>query len=310
MIQPGSMQSQVLVHVSMMLAVILAATSFPVAAMITNDMPPSVLMFVRFLLASLLFLPLVVLKYGIARPKVSAMLRYGALSAPLATFFWCMFESLRYTSVINTGALYTLMPVFTAIAAYLINKEISSKLRKTGLLFGTVGALWVVFRGDISALINLQLNYGDLVFVLGCVAFSLYNPLIKRLHAGESTMVLTFWVLTCGSVWLLLLSIGSFAEVNWKDIDSVVYIGILYLTIFTTLLTFFIVNFSTIRIGATRVAAYNFLTPFLVIVISVAIGLDDLNVAMLPGVLLIVISLIIIQFEASYSRARRGCGPT
>ena len=289
--------SQLDVHIWMMLAIILAASSFPIGALITNELPPSVLMFFRFLLASLLFLPFVVRKHGFYLPAFNALLRYAALGAPLAAFFWCMFESLRFTSVVNTGALYTLVPAFTAISAYFINREITKNFRIFGLMIGTIGALWVVFRGNIYLLLGLHLNYGDLIFILGCVSLSLYNPMIKRLHTGESMMVLTYWVLVSGSIWLFLLSITSFTQINWNQINNSVYIGTFYLAVFSTLVTFFIINYSTLKIGATKVASYGFLTPFFVIIMSLMMGLDDFNSVLLPGILLIIVSMIIIQYD-------------
>jgi drug/metabolite transporter (DMT)-like permease len=289
--------SNIHVHGLMLLAIILAASSFPVGAIITNELPPAVLMFIRFLLAALLFSPLVLHKHGIKVPNLKHLLRYAVLSALLTAFFWCMFESLRYTSVVNTGALYTLVPAFTAISAYLINKEIINNYRILGLLVGTIGALWIVFRGNIDHLLGVQLNYGDLIFILGCISLSLYNPMIRRLHTNEPMMVLTFWILTIGSIWLLLLSIRDIPQIDWKHIDDSVYLWTIYLAVFSTLITFFIINFSTIKIGATKVAAYGFLMPFFVILISLIVGLEKFEVILLPGILLILGSVIFIQFE-------------
>jgi drug/metabolite transporter (DMT)-like permease len=289
--------SKIHVHGLMLLAIILAASSFPVGAIIANELPPAVLMFIRFLLAALLLLPLVTHKYGIKIPELKLLLRYAALSAPLAVFFWCMFESLRYTSVVNTGALYTLVPAFTAISTYFINKEITNNFRIFGLLVGTLGALWIVFRGNIDLFIGMDLNYGDVIFIFGCISLSLYNPMIRRLHTGEPMIVLTFWILITGSIWLLLLSLKDISQIDWKHIDNAVYLWIIYLALFTTLITFFIINFSTIKIGATKVAAYGFLTPFFVILISLIVGLEKFEMILLPGIILILGSMLFIQFE-------------
>jgi drug/metabolite transporter (DMT)-like permease len=290
-------ESKIHIHGLMLLAIILAASSFPVGAIITNELPPAVLMFIRFLIAALLFLPLVLHKHGIKVPGPKLLLRYAVLSAPLAAFFWCMFESLRYTSVVNTGALYTLVPAFTAISAYFINKEITNNFRILGLLVGTAGALWIVFRGNIDLLLSVHLNYGDVIFILGCISLSLYNPMIRRLHTDEPMVVLTFWILMTGSIWLLLLSIGKIPQIDWKHIDDSVYLWTIYLAVFSTLITFFIINFSTVKIGATKVAAYGFLTPLFVILISLIVGLEKFDVILLPGILLIFGSMIFIQFE-------------
>ena len=293
-------KSYLYVHGLMLVAIMLAASSFPVGALITNALPPAVLMFIRFLLAALLFLPFVTLRAGLKIPEINEFIKYSILSVPLVFFFWCMFESLRYTSVVNTGALYTLVPAFTAVFAYVINKELTQFSRIFGLLLGTAGALWVVFRGNPKLFLELHMNYGDLVFVLGCISLSLYNPLLKRFHTGEPMMVLTFWVLLCGSILLFFLSLLSLSEVKWSQIHYSIYIGTLYLAVFSTLVTFIIINYSTIRLGATKVAAYGFLTPFFVIVMSLLMGIERFEPSLIPGIVLILGSMIFVQYDMKH----------
>ena len=208
-----------------------------------------------------------------------------------------MFESLRYTSVLNTGALYTTVPAITAICAYFINREITGKMRFLGLLLGTIGALWIVFRGNFDAFIELDLNYGDLIFISGCLFLGFYNPLVKRFYLGEPMEVMTFWVLLSGSAWLLIVSGKDIIHVDWHNIEHNIYAGILYLSLFSTLITFFLLNYSTVRIGATKVGAYGFLTPVFVIIISIIAGMETFELIIAPGVLLIVGAMFLILKE-------------
>ena len=279
----------------MLLNIILAASSFPVGAAITNELAPEILMFLRFLLATVLFLPFVLAKNGLRLPSGSSFLNYIFLSIPLVVFFWCMFESLRYTSLLNTGALFTIVPAVTALFSFLINREITGKLRSLGLCVGTIGALWIVFRGSFDAFIGLELNYGDLIFLAGCLFLGLYNPLVKRFYRGEPMEVVTFWVLLSGSVWLLIASGKNIIYVDWYDIKQSVYLGVAYLSLFSTLVTFYLLHFSIVRIGATKVAAYGFLTPVFVIVISVLVGMEAFEWVTIPGLLLILGAMFVIQ---------------
>ena len=285
-------------HGLMLISILLAATSFPIGAAITNNLPPAVMMFMRFLLAALMFAPYLMLKNTLYLPTPKRMLGYVVLSIPLAVFFWCMFEALRYTSAINTGALYTLVPAITAIYALFINKEITHTFRSAGLFIGTLGALWIVFRGDYAALINLNLNYGDFIFVVGCFFLGVYSPLIKRIYYGEPMEVMTFWVLISGAGWLLLASSRQLSDIDWSNVSYEVYAGILYLALFTTLITFFLLQICVVRIGATKVATYGFLTPIFVIIMSIALGTDHFAMALLPGIVMVIRAMFVIQYDA------------
>ena len=279
----------------MLLAILLAASSFPVAKLITHAMPPSAMMCVRFFLAAAFLAPFVFIKNGWQFPSPKRLFGYFILSVPLVGFFWGMFESLRFTSVMNTGALYTSVPAITAVYAFFINCEKASKSRVMGLLLGTLGALWIVFRGDITLLISLSMNKGDGLFLVGCLFMGLYNPLVKKLYANEPMEVMTLWVLIAGGVLLLICSVKDFNNIHWMDIAPSVYGGIVYLSLFSTLITFFVMQFCTIRIGATRVASYGFLTPLFVILLSVLLGLDDFNWQLVPGIFMVLLAMFVIQ---------------
>ncbi|MCO4782116.1 MAG: DMT family transporter [Candidatus Cloacimonetes bacterium] len=284
---------QLIAHLMMLITSFLAATSFPIAGLITKDLPPVILMFARFLLAAILFAPYVIKTNGLQLPEFSKLRLYSILSIFLVTFFWCMFESLRYTSVLNTGALYTLVPAFTAVFALFINRIKTSKGHSMALLIGTIGALWIVFKGDYVAFFSMSINYGDYVFLIGALSLSIYNTLIKKFYSGEPMQVMTFWVLISGTLWLLLASKGAVFEVNWLGLAPRVYAGLLYLSFFTTLITFFLLQLSVIEIGPTKVAAYSFLTPVFITIINFFAGLAEFEMASIPGILLVLIAMIL-----------------
>jgi drug/metabolite transporter (DMT)-like permease len=193
-------------HWLVLLSTVLIASSFPVGAAITSELDPVIMVFLRFIVAAAVFAPYVFLKNGLSLPTRSAALGYVALSLPRVIFFWCMFKGLRSTSALNTAAIFTFFPVFTAVFAMLINREKISGNRSLALGVGSIGALWIIFRGDPNALLSLDLNQGDLIVFAGTIALGVYGPLVKLLYRGEPQEIMTFWTLAAGSIWLMLLS--------------------------------------------------------------------------------------------------------
>lgn len=284
-------------HALMLLATVLIATSFPVGAAITDGLDSVVLTLLRFVLATVLFAPYVVARHGLTLPSPSDLARYGLLSALLVTFFWCMFAALRLTSPLNTAAIFALTPVLTALIAAVLLRERLSGPARVALPFGTVGAVWIVFRGDLEALLALRLGAGDALFFAGTVALAAYGALIKRLHRGEPMARMTFWTLATGSVWLALLSLPRLPEVAWSAVPVPVYAGIAYLALFTTLVTFFILQWATTVIGPTKVMAYTFLNPALVLAIALGFGEALPPEATWIGVALVLVTTLILQWS-------------
>ncbi len=120
---------------TMVASTFLVATSFPVVDSIAGAIDSVVLTLLRFAMASLLFLPLVALRHrGYLIPNWRSLARYAALSAPLVGFFFAMFEALRTTTAVNTGALFTFGPSFAALFALVMVGE-----RLAGIVFTSFG---------------------------------------------------------------------------------------------------------------------------------------------------------------------------
>jgi len=109
--------------------------------------------------------------------------------------------------------------------------------------------------------------------------------------------IMTSWVLLLGAGWLLILSGSELLDIDWLSIEATVYAGIAYLALFCTLISFFLLQLCVVQIGATKVAAYGFLTPLLIIIISLILGLDEFDAVIFPGVVLVIVSMYIIQRE-------------
>lgn len=282
-------------HILMLVAATLVSTSFTVGKAIATGMDPAVLTLIRFVLASLLFLPYIYKKYGIEFPTPADLGRYCIISGALVAFFWLMFLSLRWTSALNTSVIFTLVPGISGIYSAVILRERLGRYRLTALFLAMAGALWVIFQGDISRMLSLELGKGDLIFFYGCLFMAAYTPLVKLLHRGESMAVMTFWVLVTGAVWLLVLGGNRLAAVDWPNITTIVWIGIAYLAIFSTIITFFLTQISTLRLGPTRVMAYSYLYPPLVLLIDWALGHGLPEPRTITGLMLIVPAMIIVQ---------------
>ncbi|MBT3331037.1 MAG: EamA family transporter [Rhodospirillales bacterium] len=282
-------------HFLMLMATGLVATSFPVGAAITNGMDSLVLTFLRFLLAAILFAPFVAWRYGLVLPSIRHMARYSILSACLVGFFWAMFTALQTTSALNTATIFALTPVITAGVSALLLKERLNKASRIALPVGIIGAVWVIFRGDPAALLSLNIGLGDGIFFMGTVAMGFYGPLIKHLHRGEPMAQMTFWTLVSGAVWLLFLSAPHLFDVVWTAVPMAVYGGIAYLSIFTTLVTFFVFQWSATVIGPTKVMSYTYLNPALVVFLGAALGGELPPPAIFPGLFLTLLATLILQ---------------
>ena len=279
----------------MVLCAALVSTSFTVGAAITAGLDPAVLTLVRFIIAACLLGPYVYFRFGL-QFSWSLFGRSALISLCLVIFFFCMFLALRFTSALNTSVIFTLVPSIAGLYAVFLVKERLAKRQLAALVVGMVGALWVIFRGELGLLLAMAWNRGDVIFLAGCLAMGLYTPLVRLLHRGESMIVMTFWILVTGSIWLLLLTGRSLPYVPWADVPLFVWGGICYLAFFTTVITFFLTQYAIAYLGPTRVMAYSYFYPGMVVVIDLLLGHGLPDPRVLPGVAIVIAAMLVLQY--------------
>ncbi|PIE57259.1 MAG: EamA family transporter [Desulfobulbus propionicus] len=284
-----------LVHILMLCCALLVSTSFPVGKAITGDLDPALITLLRFLLAAFLFMPIVLRQHNLRKPSARQLLGYILISGTLVGFFYLMFLSLRYTTALHTGVIYTLVPSLSGVYSALILQERLGKARILALVSAMFGAIWVIFEGRPLQLLAMHLNRGDLIFFGGCLFMALYTPLIKLFHKGEPMVVMTFWILVSGCLWLLLLTGSDLLTHSWSTVPLRVWLGIVYLSVFTTIITFFINQWATLHLGPTRVMAYSYLYPSLIVAIDWVLGHALPPVLTMLGILFTLPAMFILQ---------------
>ena len=293
--------SRPLVHGAMLLSAFLVSTSFTVGKAITPTLDPVVLTLLRFILATVLFTPYVHHAFRLSFPGWRAIGRYSLISGALVGFFWLMFLSLRITQPMNTGVIFTTVPGISGLFSWFLVKERLGAHRVIALVLAMTGALWVIFEGNLDRLLTLQLNHGDLLFFGGCLMMALYMPLVKLFHRGEPMAVMTHWILVTGCFWLLIFSLPRFSAILWSTIPLFTWLGIAYLAFFTTIITFFISQWATLHLGPTRVMAYSYLYPPLLVGLEWCLHHRFPPTSTLTGILIILPAMVIVQ-QSSVAR--------
>lgn len=271
---------------------VLVSFSFFVGHAITNDIDPVVLVFMRFALGGVLFGVFVAKRFGIGRPSAGDILRYTVISMSLVGYFIAMFYSLRYTTPFNASVLYVSVPLFTTFYGVLMLGQKPGAGKLAVLVVTMLGSVWVISGGEFSKLASFSLNRGDMIFLLGCMSMGFYPVLSKLLSRGEKTPVLTFWTLATGAAVLLFAAGHKAAVMDWAAVPLRVYLGLGYITIFTTIMTFFILQYASLKIPVSQVTAYIYIIPVFVMIEKVALGQGMPALSVLPGVAAVAFGLV------------------
>ncbi|MCP5036219.1 MAG: DMT family transporter [Rhodobacteraceae bacterium] len=278
-------------HLAMFLFSALVAGSFSLGALVARDISPMVMTSLRFVLGSVLVGSFAVASGRTHQLRLVAPWRFLILGSIFASYFVLMFEGLKSAAPVSLAAVFTLTPLMAAGFSWPLLRQRTSRWVLLALAIGAAGALWVIFRADLSALLALTLGKGEAIFFVGCVLHAFYVPLLRKLNRGEGTLATTFGVLCGGAIMLVLVSWGDLRAADWAAMPVMVWVVLGYLMIFATATTFSIVSFASMRLPSSKVLAYTYLTPSWVILWELALGHSAPPLLVLGGVGLTLVAL-------------------
>ncbi len=270
------------------------AGSFSLGGMVANMISPFALTASRFILSAILILVLVYFGTGFKPSYFKNPWRYFVAGALMAFYFVLMFIALQTTSAVSTSTVFTLTPLLSGLFGWLLLQQKVSRRTAGALMIGAVGAVWVIFRADFSAILSFRVGQGEIIFFFGCVAHAFYTPFLRFANQGEPPQVFVLGMVTTGSIFLMAFGWQDVATTAWFDLPSIVLITIFYLTFIATILTFFAVSYASMRIPSAKVMAYTYLTPSWVVLWEFTLGRGLPSLPILFGVAMTIVALLLL----------------
>lgn len=257
-------------HAAMFLFSALVAGSFSLGAQVANDIAPIALNAIRFWIAAAVVGVAVALTTNVPATAWQAPWRYVVLGGLFGTYFVLMFEGLKTAAPVSAAAVFTLTPVIAAAFGWMLLRQVTTTRMAIALAIGACGALWVIFRADISALLAFSVGRGEAIYFIGVICHAIYTPMVRKLNRGEPALIFTFGTLVGGGVVLTAFGWNEIIATEWADLPGLVWIAVVYLSIFASAASVWLLQLATLRLPSAKVMAYTYLVPSWVICWEVA----------------------------------------
>lgn len=287
-------RGRLLGHAAMLAFAAFIAGSFTFGAYTVPHIHAAPLNAIRFALATLL---MAAFAFGVRRQPFAwprAPWRFAINGGLTAIYFVTMFVALTMTRPVATSAVYTLVPLMTAVTAFFLVGQRSGPPVLLSLVLAGIGSVWVIFRGDMAALLSFDIGQGELIYFVGCVAYAFYTPLVRRFNHGENALVLSFWTLLGTTLWLVAWGLPEILRTDWTQLPAMVWWIIAYLAIFPTAICFFLIQFASVHLPAPKVIAYGYIVPAFVIVFEGFVGHGWVSLSVIAGALVTVLGLVVL----------------
>ena len=156
---------------------IFMASNLVVARGGVEYVPPISLAFWRWLLVFFILLPFTFnsLKknFNSIKREYKQIFIIGAMGCGVCGAF--PFLAGQTTTIINMGIIYTSSPIFIILISSLFFKEKINFFKIIGLCVCLVGVFTIIIKGNLTILLNLKLNIGDLWMLAAAIGWALYS---------------------------------------------------------------------------------------------------------------------------------------
>ena len=224
--------------------------------------PPVTLAFLRWTFAFLLVTP-------VAWPHLRREWRAIAARWPVvlalsatgvATFGALTYVGVQSTSALNSLLLQAAIPPLVLLFAWAFLKERASRFQLLGVALSLAGVLVVITQGRPWTMLQLRLNHGDVLILIGVVLYAVYSLLLRFRPKAHPVSLL--WATFLGAMLVLSPFVAAEAAGGRLFHPSVPgVLGLAYVAVLPSFLSYLFFNRGVELIGAGRAGQYMHLIP-------------------------------------------------
>lgn len=290
-------------HLFLIITMISWGISWPVSKLLVADIPPLVVGFFRFLIASLLFIPTlfyVQRDFTVNREKITWFAILGLIG--IFGYGILFLIGMTLTTASQGSIIAGVNPAGISLIAHVIHKEkLDAKWKYSGFLISFFGVLFVI---GMQALFNFQIEsfLGSLIILVAMGCWGLYSSIGKSAMIKYTSLEVTTGAIIFGTIFF---GLGAIKEEFWNLTiysNPDFWLGIIILSCFTTYIGFFLYFHSIKNIGATQSSIFINLVPVFSTIFSFFLLNENIDWTLIVGFLLISTGITIINFPNSKNK--------
>jgi len=278
----------------MVLQTLISAGTFLVAKRSLQEIHPIAALASRFLLSGILFWLILLAVPGRAVPPRRAWkkaLILGLLAGPLnqGLFFW----GLSRSTPAHAALFYALTPAAVYLYSLQRGQERASPRKVAGIAIALSGVLVLLLGRGLRAAMGPLV--GDLFILGGVAAWAVYTAEGKAFTAEHGAVRATAWSLIAASLWILPAAPFVLLPSQFANASAIALAGIVYMAVFTSVVSYSLWYFALSRLDASRVAVFSNLQPVMAALAAYWLLGEPLNWEMAVGGLLVLLGVRVTQ---------------
>jgi drug/metabolite transporter (DMT)-like permease len=266
------------VYALLLFVVVVWGGSFVAARMIlapTNPgdatLSPTLLAAVRFLMASAIFLPILVRQHirvqALKLSDIPLFLLLGQLG--ISVYFWLQYTGVQLTNAgISAVIVVGLIPLATMLISGLTLREPLGVKRAAALALGAGGVAVVVSQRGLDVAVKSGFLFGVVALIANALCFAVYSTWIRGLRTRYASLTTTAAMTIAGTLGLVLMSLFSEDWGTVAALSTFQWGVIVYLALICSVMAYFFYNYALSKLEAAKASVWIYLEP----PIAIALG--------------------------------------
>jgi drug/metabolite transporter (DMT)-like permease len=261
-------------------ATLIWSGNFIVARGVIKDIPPVTLAFYRWLVATIIIIPLawktLVPQINIVRHHLPYFLAASATGISIFNTF--VYIGAHYSEAINLALLGTTSsPIMSVVLARIFHGERITKWTMTGMLLCVLGILLLLSKGDLRNLQTFSFSKGDWWVLAAALSFAVYNTMIKKRPAQMESLSFLSIIFFIGTLLLFPFYLFEYSTEGGFNLSLSNMLFILYLGLGASVICFIFWNKAIAILGTGRAALFGNLIPVFSTIEAVLILGEKIN---------------------------------
>ena len=285
-----------LAYIFLFLTVLFWAGNFIVGKFASQyEIPPFSLNFYRWLFAWIILAPFtvpeIIKKKKYIKNNFKFFLILGITS--ITIFNSIVYYSLNFTQVINGVLMISTIPVMIMLFSSFLKIEKTNIFQILGVIFSLTGVLLIITKANLSILLNLDFNKGDLTMVLAMFSWALYSALLKKKKHELSQLTLLEVIITFGLIFLIPVYFIEYKMGYVIKLDKPFILILSYVVLFPGLASFILWIKGISLIGVNRSGVFLHLMPILSAIMAMIIFDEKFMFYHIFGAIFILIGILL-----------------
>lgn len=185
---------------------------------------------------------------------------------------------LALTSPVDGSIITSLAPVAVLVISVLVGVESFSARKAIGIMLGLGGAIGVILTGgDIAHHSNGMV--GNIMVLLCAFISAVYMVWFKGLLKKYKPMTLLRWMFCVAAIVTIPFGLESLLNVDTTKFDLHIWLAVIYLVVMPTYIPNLLLTSALRRVSPTVSSIYYYVQPTVAVAISIALGLDTLQLS-------------------------------